>query len=187
MPNYEELYYIARNKYYQAIEERNTAQRRISELQAQKSRLSRELSEKQVNLSAIQEKKAMIQEVHDTCGGILNNEFPTMNKDLLSTSEEYKKIISSDSGVADLASIYASDISGTKNGLEAAKSEIGSALKALEEQVDTAQKEITSCNSELESVSAQLRTAGDPAAIQWKINSYYTEMKEYERRWMNGE
>jgi len=187
MPNYEELYYIARNKYYQAIEERNAVQRKTAELQAQKSVLSQGLSEKQANLSAIQGKKAVVQDVLDTCSGILNNEFPAMNKDLLSTSDEYKKIVTSDSGVADLATIYASDIAGTKNGLEAAKSEIQHALKVLEEQMEAVQKEIATCNSELESVSAQLRTVGNVNAIQWRINNYYAEMKEYEQRWMNGE
>ena len=187
MPNYEQLYYLARSKYYQAIEDRNTAQRRASELQARKNTLSRELTEKQSALSAVQQKKAMIQETLDTCNSILNNEFPAMKNDLNQTSEEYRKIIESDQGVADLAAIYASDVTDTKSRLDAAGADLNRILKELEEQASTIQKEITDRNNELASVSSQLRTVGDVNALQCKINNYYTEMKEYERRWQNGE
>ena len=93
MPNYEELYYIARNNYYQAIENRNAIRRNTSELQGRKNALTRELSEKQASLSAIRQKKSLVQDALNKCRDILNNEFSTMKVDLTRTSEEYKKIV----------------------------------------------------------------------------------------------
>ena len=157
MPNYEELYYIARNNYYQAIENRNAIRRNTSELQGRKNAL------------------------------ILNNEFSTMKVDLTRTSEEYKKIISSDKGVADLSAIYSSDLSSTKSGLETIISDLERALRDLEGQETSAQNEVTRCSNDLSSVTSQLSNVGDEATAQRQINNYYTEMKEYELRWQNGE
>jgi len=187
MPNYEELYYIARNNYYQAIENRNAIRRNTSELQGRKNALTRELSEKQASLSAIRQKKSLVQDALNKCRDILNNEFSTMKVDLTRTSEEYKKIISSDKGVADLSTIYSSDLSSTKSGLETIISDLERALRDLEGQETSAQNEVTSCSNDLSSVTSQLSNVGDEAMAQRQINNYYTEMKEYELRWQNGE
>lgn len=187
MPNYEELYYIARNNYYQAIENRNTIRRNTSELQGRKSTLTRELGEKKAALSAVQQKKSLIQDALNKAKNILNNEFSTMKSDLTRTSEEYKKIITSDKGTADLLSIYSSDIASTKSGLETIISDLERALREIEGQETTAQTEVTNCSNELTSVTAQLSNVGDEAMAQRQINNYYTEMKEYETRWLNGD
>ena len=65
MPNYEELYYIARNNYNRAIENRDAIRRNTSELQGKKTTLTRELGEKQSAFAAIQQKKLLVQEALD--------------------------------------------------------------------------------------------------------------------------
>lgn len=187
MPNYEELYYIARGKYYQAVEERNAIRRTTAELQGRKNTLSRELGEKQTALSQIQQKKALIQDALNKCRNVLNNEFPLMKNDIQCTSEEYKKIITSDKGVADLSAIYSADITNTNANLNSIVSDLERILREIEGQETTAQNEFASCNSELTTVATQLNNVGNEAAVQRQINNYFTEMKEYELRWQNGE
>ncbi|MBD5111519.1 MAG: hypothetical protein HDT42_03155 [Ruminococcaceae bacterium] len=187
MPNYEELYYIARGKYYQAVEERNAIRRTTAELQGRKNTLSRELGEKQTALSQIQQKKALIQDALNKCRNVLNNEFPLMKNDIQCISEEYKKIITSDKGVADLLTIYSADITNTNANLNSIVSDLERILREIEGQETTAQNDFASCNSELTTVTTQLNNVGNEAAVQRQINNYFTEMKEYELRWQNGE
>lgn len=187
MPNYEEMYYIARNNYNRAVENRNTIRRNTIELQGKKTTLTRELGEKQSALAAIQQKKLLVQEALDKCKHILENEFPAMKKDLQTTSNEYKNIISSDTGVADLASIYSDDITSTSSNLEAVITELQARIKELEGQESAAQTAVTNCSNELSSVTSQLNNVGSESVAQRQINAYYTEMKEYEAKWQNGE
>ena len=187
MPNYEELYNIARSNYNQAIDNRNSIRRKISELQGRKATLVRELEEKQVALTAIQQKKMLIQNALKKCEAILSNEFLTMKADIQRASDEYKKIIISDMGVADLSLIYASDISQTQNNLNSINAELGSVFKSLEEEEVLAQKSVADCNSELSSVINQLNSVGSEAAAQRQADNYYAEMKVYETKWQNGE
>ncbi len=187
MPNYEELYYIARNKYNQAVEERNRIRNNTIELQSEKNRLTNLLAEKQSAFKAIQDKKGLIQDALDKCRHILDEEYPNMKKDLQMTGEEYKKIITSDMGVADLESIYATDLQSTLNDLNNIVTELNRILKNLESQEATAQNELNNCNSELSTVTSKLNNVGSEASAQYRIDTYYTEMKEYEARWQNGE
>lgn len=187
MPNYEELYYIARNNYNRAIENRDAIRRNTSELQGKKTTLTRELGEKQSALAAIQQKKLLVQEALDKCKHIIENEFPAMKKDLQTTSDEYKKIISSDTGVADLSSIYSTDISSTDSNLDAVVTELQARIKELEGQEATAQTAVTNCSNELSTVTTQLNNVGSESSAQRQVNAYYTEMKEYELKWQNGE
>ena len=110
-----------------------------------------------------------------------------MKKDLQTTSDEYKKIISSDTGVADLSSIYSTDISSTNSNLDAVITELQARIKELEGQEATAQTAVTNCSNELTSVTTQLNNVGSESAAQRQVNAYYTEMKEYELKWQNGE
>lgn len=187
MPNYEELYYIARNKYNQAIEDKNEIRRRSSELQGEKSSLTRQLNEKQSALVEIQKKKLLVQETLKKCQAVIDNEYVSMKTDLQSTSDEYKKIISTDTGVADLFSIYSSDIASTQSNLNSILEDFKRILNDYEEQERAAQSAVTTCSNELASVSNQLNHVGNEAEAQRRINNYYTEMKEYEARWQNGE
>lgn len=187
MPNYEELYYIARNKYTQAIEDRNTIIKNTSELQGRKKTITDELGEKQNALKAVQQKKKLVQDALDKGKDILNNEFTAMKEDLMCTSEEYKKNITSDKGVADLSAIYSSDITDTKRDLELIIFELDKNLGELEEQETDAKNAVKQCNEELASVSTQLSNVGSESSAQRQINNYYAEMKEYEIRWQNGE
>lgn len=187
MPNYEELYYIARGKYNQAVEERNRIRNNTIELQSQKNRLTSLLAEKQSALKTIQDKKSLIQDALDKCRHILDDEYPKMKKDLQMTGEEYKKIITSDIGVADLELIYSTDFQSTMNDLNSIVTELNRILKNLESQETTAQNDLNSCNSELSTVTSKLNNVGSEASAQYKIDTYYAEMKEYEIRWQNGE
>jgi len=187
MPNYEELYYIARNKYNQAVEDRNSLRKNIAELQGRKDTLNRELGEKQATLLAVQQKKVLIQEALKKCDKIIENEYPAMKRDLQSTSDEYKKIIISDKGVADLFSIYSGDIESTYSNLESVSSEFKRFLNDFEQQEKNAQAAVTNCANELNNVKNSLNNAGNESQIQRQINNYFTEMKEYESRWLNGE
>lgn len=187
MPNYEELYNIARNKYNQAIEDRNAIRRNKSELQGKKNTLTRELGGKQATLVAIQQKKLLIQEAVNKCKSIIDGEYPAMKRDLQSTSEEFKRIISTDRGVADLSSIYSSDISSTQSNLNAIFGELNGLLSNFSEQERVAQASVKTCINELSTVSTQLNNVGNEYEAQRRINSFYTQMKEYESRWLNGE
>ena len=60
-------------------------------------------------------------------------------------------------------------------------------MRDLEGQETSAQNEVTRCSNDLSSVTSQLSNVGDEATAQRQINNYYTEMKEYELRWQNGE
>lgn len=187
MPNYEELYNIARNKYNQAIEDRNAIRKNTSELQGQKNTLTRELGEKQAALVAIQQKKLLIQEALKKCQSIIEAEYPSMKRDLQSSSDEFKRIISTDKGVADLFSIYSADISSTQSNLNSILSELTGLLSNFSEQERAAQTAVTTCSNNLASVSTQLNNVGSESEAQRRINNFYTEMKEYESRWLNGE
>ena len=187
MPNYEELYYIARNKYYQAIDERNDIRRKTCELQERKNALSRELGEKQTVLSQIQQKKPLIQDALNKSKNISNDEFDMMKNGIQHISEEYKKIIASDKGVADISAIYSADITNTKTDLDSITSGLERILRELEDQETNAKNEVTRCNSELATVTTNLNHVGSEAAAQREINYYYAEMKEYELRWQSGE
>ncbi len=187
MPNYEELYNIAKNKYNQAVEERNNIRKNTAELQGKKGTLTRQLSEKQSALSAIQQKKGLVQDALSKCQRILDNEYPNMKKDVQTTGEEYKKIITSDLGVADLQTIYASDLQNTLSDLNTIISELNRILRDLNSQESTAQTDVSTCSSELNTVTNNLNNIGSESAAQRMINIYYTEMKEYEIKWLNGE
>lgn len=185
MPNYEELYYTARNKYYQAIEEKNYIQRTSSELYGRKSNLQNELSQKQNSLRKNLDKLATVQDAENKCRSIIDNEFLAMKRSIQQLSEEYKKIISSDIGVADIGNIYADDISRTNNDLQNILIELERSRKSLEEQVSSAKQDIDNCNNELSDVSRQLNNVGSVAYAQSQINTYYAQMKEYQRKWEN--
>ena len=186
MPNYEELYNIARTKYHQAIENKNNIQRTSSELQSRKNSLSRELSQKQEQLREAKNKLALLQETEDFCKAILNGEFETMKKSVQRTAEEYRKIISSDQGVADIQAIYAGDINSTQNDLNTILEELSRKRREIEEQVTNSQNSVDQCNNEIRNVSSQLNQVGDLGYAQRQINNYYAQMKEYQRKWESG-
>jgi chromosome segregation ATPase len=187
MPSYEELYYIARNKYEQAIEDKNAIQQKTNQLEGEKSSLTRELAEKKTALADVQKKITLIQDALDKGKCTLDDEFASMKSDIQTTSEEYKKIITASIGVADLQSIYASDIQSTLNNLNSIISELSNQLQTLQEQENTAQKAVNDCDTNLQNVTSQLNNVGDVSAAQRSINNYYAEMKEYEVRWQNEE
>lgn len=186
MPNYEELYYTARNKYYQAIEDRNYIQRTSSELQGRRSSLQNELSQKQNTLRQSMNKLAVVQDAENKCRSIIDNEFAAMKKSIQQLSEEYKKVISSDMGVADIENIYADDISRTSSDLQRVLNELEQARRSLEDQVSSTRQEIDRCNNDISDVSRQLNNVGSAAYAQSQINTYYAQMKEYQKKWENG-
>lgn len=186
MPNYEELYYTARNKYYQAIETRNAIQRTTSELQGRRSGLINELNQRNAHLRDSKRKLALLQDAENKCRAILNNEFETMKKHIQRTAEEYKKILSSDRGVADIQEIYSDDINSTQIDLNTVLQELERKKREMEEEVSNAQQSVDICSGELNEVSHQLNNVGDVRYAQSQINNYYVQMKEYQRKWECG-
>ena len=187
MPDYEELYYIARNKYHQAIEDRNVFRRNMDEWQGERTVLIWELEQKQSALSVIRNNIMLFQEAISECRNILNNEFCDMKKNIQDTSIEYKKIFKSDYGVADIQLIYSSEITNTQADLNAVCSELDKKIKELENKEMEANRAVNDCSSALNRVISNINHAGSEAAVQNRINNFYTEMKEYEFRWLNGD
>ena len=187
MPNYEELYNIAKRKYENAISERDEMRRRSAELQGRKDVLTRELGEKQAALNSVKQKKQLVDDALRKCRSIISDEYPEMKKQLVSTGDEYKKVITSDNGAADLSSIYSADLANTKNELDSIDSDLGRLFSSLEGQETAAQNAVNQCSSELSSVTSQLNNVGSDSWAQSQANMYYAEMKEYETRWQNGE
>lgn len=187
MPNYEELYYIAKNKYHQALDNRDTIHRNANTLKERKKTLIYELEEKRNTLTSVKQKVTLLQNAENKCRSIINNEFSSMKKYVQNTSNEYKKIISSDEGIADIYSIYSSDIQSTQNDLNSILSDLSQKRKNLEDKVNTAQKAVNNCSNELNTVSNQLNNVESEYYAQVRANNYYAQMQEYRRKWLNGE
>lgn len=187
MPDYEELYNDAKQKYFNAIDERDTLRKNKKNLEQQQSQLSKELNQKQNNLNNAQGKKKLIKEALDKCKNILENEFKEVKNNIGSASKEYLKIISADTKVADINSIYDSDFKKTENALSNIKTDLNSKLKTLETEEQKANKEVSDCQNKLNSVNTSLKNVGDEWYANRKVDSCYTQMKTYEQKWLNGE
>lgn len=187
MPNYEELYYNARSQYSRAVEDRNQINRRTQELSGMRNSLQQALSRDVARLRELQRKLALVQDAERKCAEIINSHFPPVKRGIVAVSEEFQKILASDRGVADISAIYASDLQDTQTDLGTIASDLGRVRRMLEEQLNGVQQSVNHNSSELESVDAQLRNVGDSRAAQARANNYYAQMREYQRRWQNGE
>ena len=185
--NYEEMYYSARRSYRNALEEKSSIQRKSSQLQSRKSYVLKEIAGKKSELSKVNGKIQLLQDAESKCSAIFRDDFPTMKKSVQTLSSELKKIISSDSGVADLASVYASDLQSTQTDLGTILMELSSNRKSLETQRDSLQSSLNEKNGELNGINREINGLGSEWQAQQKANRYYAQMKEYERRWRNGE
>lgn len=187
MPNYEELYNDARNKYYQAIENKNNMQRASSELTSQRNSLINEINQKQSQLRSVKYKVLLLQNAENYCASILGNEVKTMKASIQATSDEYKKIITSDKGIADIQAVYSGDIRSTENDLNSVHGQLKSKRKNMENEAERLQKSINQCSSELNSVSSRLNnTTMNTWAAQSQVNGYYVQMKAYQKLWENS-
>lgn len=187
MPNYEELYNDAKNKYNQAVSEKSSIRTKSGQLQTQKVELERQLSQKRTALSNIQKKQAAVDAVITKVNKIQSEQFPAMKKGLKNASEAYADVLSADSGVANLLNIYDTDITATNNNLNQIHTEMTRILNALNAEEKTAKNEVKKYNDDLNNVKKQINGLGSEAAAQIKIDFYYTEMKTYEVKWLNGE
>lgn len=182
MPNYEELYYIAKKNYSQAVEERDSLRRTISGLQQESNNLRRELVQKQDYLKIVQQKKDSVQSALDKCQSIISEEFETMQKNLISAGDEYMKFISADSQVANLSDIYSEDLRLTKTALENTKDTLQKQIKKLLFDESEASQAVFDSESKLANIRNKIRNC-DTSAANNRINYYYSEMKTYERKW----
>ena len=187
MPNYEELYYTARNKYYQAVENRNQINRRTEELTGRQNSLRQALGRDMARLRDLAHKLSLVQDAERQCAQVKSNYFPPVKSIIANVSSEFKSILSSDRGVADIESIYSSDIHNTQSDLDSTAENLASVRRALESELNGVQQSVNNCNNELNSVSSQLRNVGDSRLAQAQANNYYAQMREYQRRWQNGE
>ncbi|HRR75317.1 MAG: hypothetical protein IJK31_00515 [Ruminococcus sp.] len=187
MPNYEELYYIARSNYYQAVDNLNSIRSRRSELMTRKNQLSSELSDKEADLRLANDKRELVENALTKARSVSTGEFATMKTNLEDASDEYKALISADTGVADIWSIYSDDITSTQNDLSCIIGDLEAKMNIVNEQVEYAESEVNRVSNELTAVENDLANVGDEGYAQSQVNSYYGEMKEYEQRWQNGE
>ena len=186
MPNYEELYYSARRKYYQAIDTRNSIQRRTSELQGRRSGLISELSRRNDVLRKAQRKLSLLQDAEEKCRSVLSGEFETMKKYIQGTAEEYKKIISTDKGVADIQQVYNDDVNKTRSSLNNLLQELIRKRQEAEQELTNARQSVDRCSGELNDVTRQLNSVGSASYAQSQADNYYAQMKQYQRKWENG-
>lgn len=182
MPNYEELYYIAKKNYFQAVEERDSLRRTVSDLQQICNNLCRELTQKQDYLKTVQQKKDSVQSALDKCQSIISQEFETMQKNLISAGDEYMKFISADSQVANLSDIYSEDLRLTKTALENTKDTLQKQIRKLLSDETEASQAVSDSESRLANIKNQIRNC-DTNAANNRVNYYYSEMKTYERKW----
>ena len=159
MANYEELYYSARNKYNRAIDNRDSSVRRSRELESQKSQLNNQLSENISLLNNIREKKSKLQDALKKSRSVLNDQFYAMQRAIIDAGSQYRGSFQSDMGTADLAAIYESDFSATKNELETAVSTLETAISNIEEKETQADTSVNNCKNDISSVESQIRTA----------------------------
>ena len=187
MPNYEEMYYISKRNYENAVNEKNRIHSRSSELNGEKSRLAKELDEKNKALADIKNKLNAARKAHEKCNKIINGEYEDMKKELVQTGTEYKAIFQTDKGVADLSLIYSQDIINTYNDLNNISESLGRSIAQLEADEQAFQTAINQCSQDLKNVEAQMKNLNDEAAAQKVSEKYYVEMQEYKMRWQNGE
>lgn len=183
MPNYEELYYTAKNKYNQAVENVNYIRHTSSELQNQRNNLSRELNQKKDMLVQESNKLSVVQDAEKKCSSIISNEFSVMKTSIQKLSEEYKKVISSDMGVTDIGNIYQEDINKTDSDLNGTLHELQQAKIKLEEQISSLKKDINNCSNELNDTNRRLNSLGSSTYAQFQVGFYYAQMKEYQKKW----
>ena len=187
MPNYEEMYYISKRNYENAVNEKNMIRIKASELNGEKSRLTKELDEKNKALADIRNKLDAARKTHDKCNKIINGEYEDMKKDLFQTGTEYKAIFQTDKGVADLSLIYSQDIINTYNDLNNISESLGRSIAQLEADEQIFKNAVDQCSQNLDNVNAQMNNLNDEAAAQKISEKYYVEMQEYKMRWQNGE
>lgn len=187
MPNYEELYYTARSNYYRAVENRNQINRRTEELTGRKNSLTQALQRDMARLRDLQHKLSLVQDAERKCVEVTNNHFPPVKSGIQSISEEFRKILASDRGVADINAIYASDLQATQSDLGVVASDLARVRRMIEEELNGVQGSVNNTSNELNAVSSQLRNVGDSRVEQIRANNYYAQMREYQRRWQNGE
>ncbi len=187
MPNYEEMYYISKRNYENAVSEKNMIRSKASELNGEKSKLIKELDEKNKALADIKNKLVVVRAAHDKCIEIINGEFEGMKKDLNQTGTEFKEIFQTDEGVADLSEIYSEDITNTNNDLNNISESLKRSIKQLEADEQAFQNAVNQYSQNLNSVNAKIKNLGDDVSAQKRAETYYVEMQEYKKRWQNGE
>lgn len=185
MPNYEELYYTAKRNYERTLNDLSYIRSTKQTLESRKSTLKANLPNKEQSLKTAKNNLRLMSKAENKCQNIINDEFPTAKSSIKTAGTEYKKIISTDKGVADINSIYSTDISDTKKDLDSILSELSRKRKTLEGKVESAQKDYDDCFNELNSVQSQLNNLGSEYWTQIKANNYYVQMQEYKRKWEN--
>lgn len=190
MPNYEELYYAARNKFNSAVNSRNEARKKKNAWTSQKNAKYRELATHKASLLKNAGKKALLESAAKKCASILASDGPflQMKTNLGRARDEYIAILESDEGVADIYAIYEDDINRTEGDLDKIHQEIQSKLNACIDQETYLNSTITKTEDAISTLTSNVKKAeADEAYAQRQVNTYYTTMQEYKRKWENGE
>lgn len=182
MEDYEESYYQAKRKYNQAVEQMNNNSRMRTELNQSKKELLNERGQKEESLRKTKQNIILLKDAEDRCRQILDSEFQNMKNSINTVSMEYRRILNSDTGVADISEIYSSDITATYNDLNNILEELSNRRAAFEDTANTQQNELNNCNGRIDDVERQLNNLEDYNQLRRQAQRYENEMYEYKRK-----
>jgi chromosome segregation ATPase len=184
MPDYESLYYSAKNHYDDALDYRYTLQNEISDLENSKRSYENDLDNKQDQLTALKNKKSLIKDALKNAKQIESDEFSDMKSSIKTAGSAYKTFVVTDSTAADLESIYSSDVTTSKSNLDTVITNFEKYNKDYDDKIDDKKREIKQCKENLSNVKSKLRSKySDQASNNRSIDYYYAEMQHYKKKW----
>lgn len=188
MPNYEELYNIAKAKYRDAVDERDNVMRKVNDLQNKKKELEVQYGQKEESLKNVRKKLNLVQKALDKCKSIINDgKISDMKKSLADAGEAYKNVISADSNVADIEKIYSDDVGSVERSVNAVKLDLENIIRNIKDEEQNAAGDLNRCKTDLDNVSTELYKSPSKYELDRRVDNYYAEMKFYEKKWLEGE
>lgn len=187
MSDCEESYYYYREKYNDAVENRTHQERICSECEMDIARLSTDVDTLRAQKRELERNIGLLEFAETKCRSILEQPFARMTAALSEASEEYRKIFSSDTSVADLSAIYSDDITCTKQDLEYILAELANKKSTFQTESDNCQRQIDNEGRELDDARRKLSQArGEKNTYLRQEAHYNTQMEYYYKKWMAG-
>lgn len=188
MVNYEEIYNTAKKNFYAAVEDRNVIRKEIAGLEESNIQLKKMIAELQESLEKMTKREALLNDTKYACEKILNpaGEFEITKHWITETDSEYKSILESDFGVADIQTIYGYNSAGYETKIDLEKS-----LEILKKLCEDCLTEKNDFNSNLQKANSTYYENNRKIStlivkeneIQRKINYFYGEMTVATRKW----
>ena len=187
MVNYEEIYNTAKKNFSAAVEDRNVIRKEIAGLEEGNIQLKKMITELQESLENVTKREALLNDAKLTCEKILNptGELEITKHWIKETDLEYKSMLESDLGVADIQTIYNYNSAGYETKIDLEKSlEI---IRKFCEECSTEKKDF---NTSLQKVNSAYYENNKKISvltvketdIQRKINYFYGEMTVAQRK-----